>query len=625
MVRRTPRPALRAVAVCLGVSLFLAGCGAHNSNTIVPGTAQSVAGGASTAAGAQKRSVPWAADMRHRTDKVLGQFASHALRMPASSNEPVTADMPVSRPHETPCIVTLFSNYSFEDYNNHTFPYTPPASPCAGPWNKVVLDVNLNVSAGIQYDRTGSIWVGGTNVWFGTTAEPSPSQSPTWHVERDVTDLAPIFTSASTGNVFIGNNMCCGLTGIIYGTAQLEFYPATSQYPAADTPDLVYSLANPPPGNNTFVGPYESPALTGTFTFPQNVERAYLDVYLQGQSSFDNYPLQGYDEFWYACLPNDLAQKMVGTYNLAQCEGTGFREGEVAIDGQPAGVAPIYPWIFTGGWDPYLWIPVPGVETLNFNPYRVDLTPFAGLLDNGMQHTVSITVFNDQDYFSSNAELLLYEDHGQSVDTGYLKANGTTPTPSQHVTEGVTFGSSALTGPVKVFGFHTVSLDGILNTSKGTIETQVQQHISFSNAQQLNVAYNGLTWQQNVTQKTQVDSQTTTIAHGSRTTAVAQVVYPFTLDYYFFPTSSGYQQNTTVEQQKEIRTATIGKGPLDWSTTSNTVNATDQLLFDSSFNLVGAQNGSSNQHYKYSDNTGRCYNKKIITANYVVVGTFNGC
>jgi len=54
---------------------------------------------------------------------------------------------------------------------------------------------------------------------------------------------------------------------------------------------------------------------------------------------------------------------------------TAFRESEVTIDGNPAGVAPVYPWIFTGGIDPELWIPIPGVQTLNFKPYRVNLTP----------------------------------------------------------------------------------------------------------------------------------------------------------------------------------------------------------------------------------------------------------
>ena len=119
--------------------------------------------------------------------------------------------------------------------------------------------------------------------------------------------------------------------------------------------------------------------LTGTFSLPANVERAYLDVFAQSQSN---------DEFWYTCAPNDVAGE------LEDCGNTGFREGEVSIDGKPAGIAPVYPWIYTGGIDPYLWRPVPDIQTLNFAPYRVDLTPFASTLSDGNQHTVAISVYN---------------------------------------------------------------------------------------------------------------------------------------------------------------------------------------------------------------------------------------
>jgi len=50
---------------------------------------------------------------------------------------------------------------------------------------------------------------------------------------------------------------------------------------------------------------------------------------------------------------NDVAAE------LESCSGTAFRESEVTIDGNPAGVAPVYPWIYTGGIDPFLWIPIP--------------------------------------------------------------------------------------------------------------------------------------------------------------------------------------------------------------------------------------------------------------------------
>ena len=121
------------------------------------------------------------------------------------------------------------------------------------------------------------------------------------------------------------------------------------------------------------------------------------------------------DEFWYTCAPNDVAGE------LDNCGNSSFREAEVTIDGTPAGVAPIYPWIFTGGIDPFLWRPIPGVHTLNFEPYRVDLTPFAGVLSNGQQHTVAVSVYNANEYFSATANLLLYQDAGS--DSGDRRSN----------------------------------------------------------------------------------------------------------------------------------------------------------------------------------------------------------
>jgi hypothetical protein len=50
------------------------------------------------------------------------------------------------------------------------------------------------------------------------------------------------------------------------------------------------------------------------------------------------------------------------------------------------------------------------VHTLNFEPYRVDLTPFASILSNGQQHAVAVNVYNADQYFSATATLLLYQE-----------------------------------------------------------------------------------------------------------------------------------------------------------------------------------------------------------------------
>ena len=270
----------------------------------------------------------------------------------------VTANASVPRPLTTPCTVQLFQNLDFSDFNPKFFDYTPPAD-CPGPWAAVVLEADWSVDAGRQFDRTAEIWIGGANVYFGTTAEPSHDVQRMWHVENNLTDYSPLFTIPQAGRVDLGNLVNDTYTSHLHGTAVIQFYPVAHGKQPPPSANVVLPMSGGPTGGTVTLNT-PSDQLAATFTLPPNVERAYLDVFAQSQSG---------DEFWYTCAPDDVAGEL---YN---CGSTGFREGEVSIDGQPAGVAPIYPWIYTGGIDPYLWRPIPGVHTLNFEPYRVDLTP----------------------------------------------------------------------------------------------------------------------------------------------------------------------------------------------------------------------------------------------------------
>jgi hypothetical protein len=102
----------------------------------------------------------------------LAMPASAASRYKIGSSNTVYADPYVSRPKTTPCIVQLFTNVAFENFSPYDFQYTPPAN-CAAPWQKVVFTADIYVTKGIQYDRTANIWIGPTNIYFGTTSEPS--------------------------------------------------------------------------------------------------------------------------------------------------------------------------------------------------------------------------------------------------------------------------------------------------------------------------------------------------------------------------------------------------------------------------------------------------------------------
>ena len=402
-----------------------------------------------------------------------------------------TADPGVPRPHTKPCVVTLLSNQAFADFSNKNFNFTPPTD-CPGPWAKVVFTADFSIQAGVQFDRTGQVFFDNVNIYFGTTAEPLQNQTDTWHVERDLTDYSSLFMTPQTGYASLGNIVGAdGLTSTIFGTFKLEFYPPDFGNPAPRTADLVLPL--PENGNGSVQLNNSNPELTQVFTLPKNVESAYLDVIAQSQNE---------EEQWFLCLPNSVAS------DVGDCGNTAFRQVDVSIDGKPAGVAPVFPWIYTGGVDPGLWIPIPGVQTLNLLPYRVDLTPFAGILSNGQQHTVGVTVFNAFEYFSTVATLLVYEDHGSPQLTGAVTED-TLANPNPTVVNNVTFDSSGNGGgSAIVTSAQNFTIAGYVNTSHGRVSTKIDGNVNFSTAQ--TVTSTATTFGQSVVQTSTVNAKTTT-------------------------------------------------------------------------------------------------------------------
>jgi hypothetical protein len=538
----------------------------------------------------------------------LVPFAAASGPYTIGSANTVTADPNVTRPSTTPCVVQLFTGAQFYDFNVENFTYTPPSA-CPGPWAKVVLEADINLNAGIQYDRTANFWLGPVNIYFGTTAEPSPSEGPSWHIENDLTDYSSIFYTTQSGQADIGNTLCCGLTSTIYASASLEFYPIPAGQTAPVTANVVLPLSAGPSGGTVALNTTSS-TLSGTFTMPTNVQTAYLDVYAQSQSS---------DEFWYTCVPNDVSSE------LQSCGNTGFRETEITIDGQAAGVAPVYPWIYTGGIDPYLWFPIPGIQTLNFTPYRVNLTPFAGLLSNGQPHTVSLSVYNANNYFSATASLLLYTDPGSSQTTGAITQNTLTG-PSPVVSENLNVQSSSIKGTVNVNSKRSFVISGYVNTSHGKVTTKISGTENFWNYQYFNIT--GNQYVQDISQGTLATSYTTVSQTGVPSTVYYNSYsFPLTVDISLaFLSNGNINQTTKANQNYQLNTSTTQSGKITYNSTFiNAGQHTDTLEFDSSFNLLGNTGQSSAQQYNMFDSTGAGYNCAISAAANVLTGVSPGC
>jgi len=82
--------------------------------------------------------------------------SSSSSQYQIGSSLEATADPTVPRPNTRPCVVTLLSQQAFDNFNNQSFSYTPPAN-CPGPWSKVVFEGDFSIQAGVADEPTAFI------------------------------------------------------------------------------------------------------------------------------------------------------------------------------------------------------------------------------------------------------------------------------------------------------------------------------------------------------------------------------------------------------------------------------------------------------------------------------------
>jgi Peptide N-acetyl-beta-D-glucosaminyl asparaginase amidase A len=549
------------------------------------------------------------------TRTILAQSTNRQIGTPFT----VTADPLVPRPPERPCVVPLFSNYQFAHYSEdyQSFQFTPPGN-CSGPWEKVVLEADFSENAGDQFDRTAIIYLGNLNVYFGTTPEPLSTLTNTWHVERDITDYSAALSTPQQGTMILVN--CTSdcpppynvLNGVFTVNAQIEFYPAQrgrghgrhglGQGGWGDaTPDQVLPLVQTNSSGGVSLPATLQPGdqLSTTFNLPTNTVEAYLDVLTENQYL---------DETWWGCFPNNLSS----INEVYGCGNTNFRETEITIDGQPAGISPVSAWVFTGDL-PDDWMPIPGAQTLDLVPYRVNLTPFAGLLSNGQPHTISLGVFNDDSYFSVAASLLLFLDPGTTQVTGAVTED-TLANPNPVVTENL-HGTATVKGTIAVQSDRSFTITGYVNTSRGKVATSISQKQHFFSTEKIDFdTVNFTVLDQNTSIDTSISSKTTVSSWAGRISTEQLWSFPFTVQFTA-PVSSapfGYTQAFTQKYNNSEQVSFNGF-PLYFSSLTNAVNATD------------VSPTSSSQDYTLFDSDGAFYDCNIGSNNAVLTSVGRGC
>ncbi|CAM5256124.1 Peptide-N4-asparagine amidase A OS=Streptomyces aurantiogriseus OX=66870 GN=GCM10010251_61380 PE=4 SV=1 [Streptomyces aurantiogriseus] len=352
-------------------------------------------------------------------------------------HDPLTAAPPVIKPATRSCQVVV-AEAQFRDFTPYRGTYTPPQG-CGDHWSKVVLRLDGKVK-GRQFDRLGYLHVGGVEIFRTSTPEPSPDGIE-WSVEKDVTRYSDTLRGAHDVEMLIGNVVDDTYTGVIDVKVTLTFFTGR---PAA-TPDRVLTLAD-----------------GATLTTPRNSERIVAEVYATGSGG-------GCEEYWYLTVPAEAP------YSCHADDGP-YREVQIAIDGQLAGIATPFPHVWTGGWsNPFLWYVIPGPRAFDIKPVEYDLTPFAGLLNDGRPHRVEVSVVGvpeGRSGWSTPVNVLVWQDEKKAVVGGKVvrrEAGG--------FTDSTTYTPGA-EHRVDAEGGHRLTVAGYVDTSHGRVTTTITRTLA---------------------------------------------------------------------------------------------------------------------------------------------------
>eukprot|EP01043_Picozoa_sp_COSAG02_P009358 COSAG02_NODE_316_length_24889_cov_9.418556_6_plen_526_part_00 len=280
------------------------------------------------------------------------------------------------------CSVPLVANAALNNYNEVVHePWRGVPAACDGGvhgerWDFITLDFEGAVG-GVQFDRYGGLWFDGVELLRTTTPEPATGVDhggTHWSIEKDITDYAYLFAHAIVGatnaSLTIPNTVTDVYTGTLYIRVTVTFQMADAT--ATAVPPIILPLLDPT------ASPWSITGLTNTskplhrpFALSSahagKVKRLYLDIFLSNHG--------GSEEFWYQ---TDSA----------------YREINVFVDGCLA--AAFYPAVvvYTGGICPLLWRPLVSLLALDIPAYRIDITAFAGLINDGAAHTFSFNVID---------------------------------------------------------------------------------------------------------------------------------------------------------------------------------------------------------------------------------------
>lgn len=340
-------------------------------------------------------------------------------------------------------------------------------------------------SAGQQYDRLAIMYFGDTEVWRTSTAEPT-LDGIEWTYMKDMSEYLYFWQQPQTIIFDLGNLVNSQYTGTYNTTLTATFFNSQDSVEPAALILPVSARQGSVNMGSAFSVPMGS--ANNTITLPKNVNRAVFTVPACGQAA---------EEFWWS---NSLTGD-INTFQGGSLPGfSPFREVQVYIDGQLAGVQWPFPVIFTGGVVPLLWQPIVGIDAFDLREHEIDITPWLGVLCDGRAHLFEIKVAGIYDNGGSTGvlnntignswivtgKIFLWLDDSSSVTTG---DNPTLNVPPPVITLKRSF-TQDVNGTNETLSENTavqrqLSISSTIKTQKRTFLSSWSQTLSYSNDEEI--------------------------------------------------------------------------------------------------------------------------------------------
>ncbi|CAD6445249.1 5f4f0082-3b25-49af-ad88-3d54b27c0d46 [Sclerotinia trifoliorum] len=421
--------------------------------------------------------------------------------------------------------------------------YTPPN--CK--FNRVVMNFTVT-SSGRQFDRLAIMYFGDSEVWRTSTAEPTTA-GIRWEYLKDMTEYLYFWNTPQTLIFDLGNLIDSTYTGYYYTSLTATFF--TSQE-TVEPADLILPISARHGGEDA-VSVFTLPGdnATNTIAFPRNANRAVFSISACGQST---------EEFWWGnVLQSDI--EAFEDYDGTLYGYSPFREVQVLIDGQIAGVQWPFPVVFTGGIVPGLWRPIVGLDAFDLREHEIDITPWLPILCDGSEHTFEIRVAGVIDdgegsgtlidtvgsYWLVTGKIFIWLDSDDSVTTGTTpKISLPAPiiTTSHVLTQNASGANETLTYTTNVQ--RSLSISSTIITENGTTTSTWTQELSALNYGQY-TAFGAI----QINNATTYGIDTSTL--GSSTKYKSEYTYPVWVNTtYLVLSSTNYTLEATITRGLDL-------------------------------------------------------------------------